>query len=192
MSEMITPRADIARERRRMMQARKALEAALEQQQGSDLAEFFLACGDYLVYSMGRLHAQDQIIHDLLAERIPADETAAHERLVELNRRQDKSRVVLETFREAVEALRTAGSAGQSAFAAAAHAFIDKLNEMMAPRRNPFFEHTDRLFTEEDWVRIADQSDEFRSREAALFDAVKRSAPAGADPEQYVISHRPG
>jgi len=174
------------------MQVRKAFEAglALDTEQRNQLTPFYVACGEYLVYSMDRLHEQDQIIHDLLAERIPADDNEAHHRLAELNARQDASRVVVETFRQALETLKKAGTEGRHEFEQAAKTFADTFNRMMAPRRNPFFRHTDSLFVDADWVRIADVSDEFHTTEAGLFNRVAENAPEGIDPEQYKIEHR--
>ncbi len=191
---MIGPRKEIARERRRQIQVRKAFEAglALDEDQRGGLVSFYVACGEYLVYSMDRLHEQDQIIHDLLVARVPADDDEARKGLAELNARQDASRVVVETFRQALEALKQAGSKGRKVFEKAAGAFVDAFNSMMAPRRNPFFRHTDSLFVDEDWVRIADASDEFHTIESRLFVAVKEQAPEGIDPEQYTVEHPPG
>ncbi len=176
------------------MQVRKAFEAGLakDAEQRNKLTSFYAACARYLVYSMDRLHDQDQIIHDLLAERIPASDETAHQGLAELNARQSASRVVVQTFRQALDALDQAGADGGQAFEQAATLFVDAFNSMMAPRRNPFFRYTDSLFIDEDWVRIADASDEFHATESRLFTQVKEEAPDGTDPEQYKIHHPPG
>ncbi len=191
---MIDSRKEIARERRRQIQIRKAFEAALElnDEQRTGLTAFFIGCGEYLVYSMDRLHAQDQIIHDLLAASVPVEDTEAHEGLAALNARQDASRIVVDAFRRAVEELKISGADGRAAFEQAAREFADAFNSMMAPRRNPFYKYTDSLFVDEDWVRIADVSKEYHSTEGRLFLGVKETAPDGIDPEQYVVEHPPG
>jgi len=191
---MIDSRQEIARERRRQIQIRKAFEAALglNDEQRTGLTVFFIACGEYLVYSMDRLHAQDQIIHDLLAASVPAEDKDAHEGLAALNARQDASRIVVDTFRSAVEELKISDVAGRSVFELAAKEFVDAFNSIMAPRRNPFYQYTDSLFVDEDWIRIADVSKEYHSTEGRLFVDVKENAPDGIDPEQYKIEHPPG
>jgi hypothetical protein len=74
---MQTPRAEIARERRGQMQVRRAFETGLgDGPAWSDRQprEYCLACADCLLFSMERLHSQDQLIHDLLRERIAPSE----------------------------------------------------------------------------------------------------------------------
>lgn len=173
------------------MQVRLAFEQALE---GSGAADgerlgFYLACGDYLRFSMERLHRQDQLIHDYLKERLPAGDGEAHERLDELQRRQTKSRELMAGFGQQLEALRAAGRDGVAAFAAAARDFLARFKALLAPRKNPFAAQTDRLFGPADWVRIAGVSDASLAEEAALFSAVRASAPAGIDPESLEVRH---
>ena len=85
--------------------------ASLAAPGGPDLSAFYLACADYLVWSMDRLHEQDQIIHDLLGERISATEKEAHERLAVLNARQRSSRELMAGFERDAAKLRTSGPA---------------------------------------------------------------------------------
>lgn len=174
------------------MRVRKAFEAGLARAESDniDLTDFLLACGEYLVISLDRLHDQDQIIHDLLAERIPATEIEAHERLAALSERQEKSRAMLETFRRALDAFKRAGRQGRQAFEKAARKFSDTFTSLMAPRKNPFSKHTDVLFTDEDWVRIAGTTEQSLALEEKWFIAVKRTAPEGLDPEQFTVEHR--
>jgi len=176
------------------MQVRKAFEAglALDQEQRSQLTTFHAACGEYLVYSMDRLHEQDQLIHDLLAERVPTTDEEAHQGLAQLNARWAESRIVVESFRQALTKLKRAGAGGRHAFEQAALAFSDAFNRTMTPRRNPFFRYTDSLFVDEDWVRIANVSDEFHTTEDKLFSHVTEEAPQSIDPTQYKVAHPPG
>jgi len=189
---MQTPRAEIARERRRQMQVRKAFEAGLATPSWDGRAAFCLACADYLKWSMDRLHDQDQIIHDLLSERIPAAEKDAHERLAVLNGRQQKSRELMATFMRAAEALRSAGRSGLAAFESAARQFTDTFKTLLQPRKNPFFKHTDVLFTDADWERIAGVTTASIAEEQELFGAVQKTAPAGIDPDKFPAEHMSG
>jgi hypothetical protein len=192
---MQPPRAEIARERRRQIQVRKAFTTGLDPQtrwDGHERTPFYLACADYLVFSMDRLHEQDQLIHDLLRERIPPEEREAHERLAALDERQRRSRELLGSFREAAGALAAARDAGLAAFEEEARAFIAAFGTLLQPRKNPFFRHTDRLFDDADWARIAGVTPESFAEEARLFARVRETAPAGADPDQFTAEHLPG
>lgn len=192
---MSSPRADIGHERRRQIQVRKALEDALARTYRSGhsgLAGFYLACGDYLVWSMDRLHDQDQRIHDLLRERLPSSEREARQALADLGIRQQQSRELVRVFRNAVERLRCQGRRGVRVFETAARRFTKTFRELLAPRRNPFEKHTDQLFKPRDWVAIAWASDDSRRTELILFTAVQIYAPEGIDPAEFTAEHLPG
>jgi hypothetical protein len=191
---LLTPRAEIARERRRQMQVRQAFGAGLEpgaEWQGRSPADFHLACADYLLFSMDRLHEQDQRIHDLLKARIPAAERDAHERLDVLDRRQTRSRELLAGLRRAAQALRGSGGRAIAAFEGEAREFIGAFGTLLQPRKNPFFRHTDQLFTDADWASIAGVTPQSLAEEDRLFAGVRRSAPAGADPDTFTAGHLP-
>lgn len=176
------------------MQIRKAFAAGLDPQaawQGRDRAAFYLACADYLLLSMDRLHEQDQIIHDLLGERIPAAEGEAHERLRVLNERQDRSRELLDTFRRAAGALAASRGEGIAAFEKEARDFSAAFGSLLQPRKNPFFRHTDVLFDDADWERIAGVTPASIEEEERLFIRVQKTAPAGVDPAEFSAEHLP-
>jgi hypothetical protein len=116
---MTQPGADIAHERRRMMQIRRALRALLDCDPNSvpELSAAYLACTDYLVYSMNRLHAQDQGIHDRLRDRIPATDVEAHARLADLQAQQCETRALIDDLSTAADLLRRSTDAGLAGFA---------------------------------------------------------------------------
>jgi hypothetical protein len=177
------------------MQVRKAFAAGLDEAaawNGREPACFHLACADYLLFSMDRLHDQDQLIHDLLRERISTDESEAHERLGVLNERQNRSRALLSAFRAAVAALRTSGGKAVPAFVAQAREFMSAFGTLLQPRKNPFFRHTDRLFGDADWARIAGVTPQSVAEENRLFARVQQTAPAGVDPDEFTAEHIPG
>jgi len=187
----VNPRAEIGRERRRQIQVRESFAAGLADS-GDDaakLTDFYLACGDYIVWSMARLHDQDQRIHDLLVERLDPGLTEVHQRLAELNERQEKSRAFTGDFQQAIKALRDSGAPGQVQFEEAGRAFADLFTSLMAPRKNPFQEHTDVLFTDSDWIDIAGVSNESLAEEQELYELVEATAPAGIDPANYSAEH---
>jgi len=186
MSEL---RAAIGYERRRQMQIRAAFEAglALRTDPDLDLTDFFVACAAYIVFSMDRLHQQDQVIHDLLKERISQENTMAHEQLDVLNDRQQQSRELVEKFQMVAEELSLKGPDALDVFEAAAIEFTRGFSTLMAPRKNPFQKYTDELFTDDDWQLIAAVSDESRSIEKNLYSVVQISSPGNIDPEVMTV-----
>lgn len=192
---MQTPRAEIARERRRQLQVRRAFEAGLAPApawEGRDASEFLLACADYLLFSMDRLHDQDQAIHDLLRERVARSDTDTHARLQALGERQLSSRALLESFRRTVARLRGSRGAGLEAFTAEARRFADEFGALLEPRRNPLRQHTDAHFGEADWLRVAGVTTASIAREHQLFDRVRATAPAGANPDDFTPEYAQG
>ena len=189
---MTSPREEIARERRRQMQVRKAFEAGLARGKAGEAGreDFYRACAGYICFSMDRLHSQDQIIHDLLCVRVPETDQHAHERLGELERRQCRSRLMVERLRDALRELDRAGPAGRSAFEAAAQRFTEAFQSLLAARKNPFAKHTDELFDEADWERIAGVTPDSLATEQRLFAAVEQTAPAGVEPARMTVEHR--
>lgn len=192
---MQAARAEIARERRRMVQVREALVAGLETpaaSRGRDPAEFYLACACYLQFSLGRLYRQDGLIHQLLSQRIGANDADAHAQLRTLSEEQRQGRIVLEEFSGAARDLQQSDGAGLHGFLAAARAFTSSFNASASARRNPFFQYTEELFGDADWERIAGVTPQSIVEEGRLFEAVRRTAPAGIDPEQFTAAHGPG
>lgn len=177
------------------MQVRKAFEAGLAPASpwnGRDPAAFYLACADYLLFSMDRLHMQDQLIHDLLRERIAPAEAEALGRLQALDERQGRSRSLLESFRGTAARLRASGGRALDEFRRGAARFAEEFRALLQPRKNPFFRHTDALFGDADWVLIAGVTTASVAREEELFARVRAAAPPGADPESFTAEHLPG
>ena len=185
------PLAELGRERRRQVQVRQALKGALERAgPGNDtVAAMLEACADYLVHSMGRLDLTDMNIHDRLKERVPVDNAAVHEALETLARRQDRARAENALLGEALKAYRQGGHADFTAFEQALGTYHGVVSELMTPRKNPFSDYTDELFTMEDWSNIAEVSAETIATEARLFDAVTAAAPDDLKPESFSGTH---
>jgi hypothetical protein len=181
-------RAEIARERRRQMQVRRAFEAGLAA--GASL-EFYVACGRYLTWSMARLHAQDQKIHDLLRKRMPATPAEPWSELEALAQRQQRSRALMDGFARDLDRLEQRGTDGVVEFEKCGRQLVGEFGRLLLPRRNPFFRQTDALFEDGDWVEIAGASAISIRAESDLFDAVVREAPAGADPREFGTEHLP-
>lgn len=174
-----------------MMQVRRAFVAGMHgtgEGTGRQPADFYRACAEYLGFSMGRLYAQDGLIHDLLSQRIPASDTNAHAELAVLAGEQRQGRAMVEKLGRAALGLGE-GSGAMPAFEAAAREFAAGLGSSMRSRRNPFSSYTDKLFDEADWTRIAGVTPDSIAEEGRLFAAVRRAAPAGLDPEGFGAGH---
>lgn len=175
----------IGYERRRQMQVRGSLGAALKS--NADV-KFLLACAEYLLVSMSRLDAQDMAILVRLRDRVPQSETEVHDGLTALDERQAKARDGTARFGQSVAAFKD-GRIDGAAFALHVRAFNDLIQGMMQPRRNPYEHYTDRLFSDEDWTAIADATPTARAEELRLFKAVRELAPAGAEPDAMASMH---
>ena len=185
------PLAELGRERRRQVQVRQTLKGALEQTEAGDasLAAMLEACADYLVNSMGRLDLTDMNIHDLLKARVPQDNAEVHEALGALSARQDKARAETAVLAAALEHYRQGGRADFATFDRALRNYHGIVSELMTPRKNPFSEHTDKLFTMRDWTNIAEASAETVAAEDRLYAAVTAAAPEHLKPDSFSGTH---
>ncbi len=190
---MTGSRQDIAWERRRQLQVRQALAAGLA---GPRVAEdarvrFLLACADYLIFAMDRLHVQDQALGVLLRERLAPDDTEPLRLLGAVNERLAMSRELVEWLRWAAGELRRDGPVALAVCEAGARRFTADFQGPAAAHRNPMAAWTTRLVTETDWMAIAGTTAASRAREAELYAAVQATAPAGADPETFAAGSQP-
>ena len=90
---------------------------------------------------------------------------------------------------EALKTYRQGGHADFTAFEQALRTYHRIMSELMTPRKNPFSDYTDELFTMEDWSNIAEVSADTIATEARLFDAVTTAAPDDLKPESFSGTH---
>ena len=140
------------------------------------------------MFTMARLHDQDQWIHDLVKQRVPADDPV-HELLAALDQRQDMSRAATDKFERALEVYR--GGGDQAAFEAAAKDFVGIFGTMLQARKNPFEAYTSKLFSEEDWIKVVGATPEALAKEKDLYERVQRLAPKDLDPAGFTAEHLP-
>ena len=185
------PRAEIGRERRRSMQVRQSLVAALETSPPGDSAHADLleAAAEYMVTAMTRLDEQDMAILVRLKTRIPKDHADAHQGLVDLDGRQAKARRETNALREAIKTYRDSGRTAFAPLDAAVRHYHEVMTAMMTPRKNPYEPYTNTLFDDDDWTAIADVSEASTATEAAQFAAVKAAAPEAMDPDGFSGTH---
>ena len=191
MNAEFNPLAELGRERRRQVQVRQSLKGALEQVEPGDdsLASLFEACAEYLVNSMARLDLTDMNIHDLLKERVPEENTEVHEALQILANRQARARAENALLAEALDAYRRADRTDFAVLDEALRRYHAVMSELMTPRKNPFSDYTDVLFTMDDWTNIAEVSIETIAAEDQLFEAVTAAAPDDLKPGSFSGTH---
>lgn len=191
MNAEFNPLAELGRERRRQVQVRQSLKGALEQAEPGDdaLAALLEACADYLVNSMGRLDLTDMNIHDLLKERVPTDNAEVHEALQTLANRQERARAENARLAGELDAYRQADRVDFAVLDEALRHYHAVMSDLMTPRKNPFSDYTDVLFTLDDWTNIAEVSAETIAAEDRLFDAVTAAAPDSLKPDSFSGTH---
>ena len=191
MNAEFNPLAELGRERRRQVQVRQSLKGALEQVEPGDdsLAALLEACADYLVNSMGRLDLTDMNIHDLLKERVPTDNAEVHEALQTLANRQERARAENARLAGELDAYRQADRVDFAVLDEALRHYHAVMSDLMTPRKNPFSDYTDVLFTMDDWTNIAEVSIETIAAEDQLFEAVTAAAPDDLKPGSFSGTH---
>lgn len=190
MSDQVNPRAFLGVERRRQMQVRGALNAALAKPDLNDttLAPFLLACAEYLIVSLQRLDFQDMAISDRLIGRVPKDNREVHDGLAALSDRQAKARAATDGFAKEVQAFKS-GKSTAPQFVGSVRAFAALIQVMMQPRRNPYEKYTNELFTDADWVAIGNVTPQVIAAETHMFARVRETAPPGIDPDAMPVLH---
>lgn len=182
---------EIGFERRRQMQVRQVMIAALEATPPGDAGHAALleAAIEYMITSMTRLDIQDMAILIRLKTRIPKDHADAHQGLVDLEARQAKARTFTKTMADALAAYRDNNRKNHATFDTALRTYHDAMQAMMTPRKNPYEPYTNTLFTDEDWTAIAGTTPASLTKEKELFAAVKSAAPEEFDPEGFSGTH---
>lgn len=175
------------KERMRLGQVRKSFAAGIEQQTAGQAVsiEFLASCVDYIKASMDRLHDQDQRIHDILKPHVAANDNDGNAVLANLHMRLAKSREALNKLLAARDSYRAKGASGWAGFKATIDMFMDVYFNVLLKGQHSTIEMQKKIFGDKEWNDVAGVSQDALVREAALFAAVKRLAPAGADPESF-------
>jgi len=186
-SETYEARVQTGRERMRLSQVRKALDAGMKQKaEGGDVAlAFFSACVAYIKASMDRLHAQDQRIHDFLVPHVPDGDEHA-DTLENLNMRLAKSRTALDDLVKAAAAYRAAGESGWSDFKGAVGAFMEVYFKILLSGQHSTLTLEEEVFDENTWDEVAGVTEDSLVTEEKLYAAVQETAPDGIDPAAFV------
>ena len=119
---MTTLRDKVAGERRRLKSVRETMTAAVARKSGGDAAfvPFYVAVADYIETSMGRLHAQDVKMGDMIRTKLGKLDAQAEQALAELDERLAGNQEHLKAFSAAKRALEGGGAAALAQFEAVA------------------------------------------------------------------------
>lgn len=176
-------REQIASERRRLRKVRQALSSAVAQSAGSDKSwiPFYVAIADYFEAAMDRLHTQDIRMGDLLREKADMNDPDNQAHLAELDRRLDGNQQHLRKFLAARQRLKDdEGAEAIRDFEEASRAYTGYITSNMG-HHGGSTDLAREHFGEDDWVYMANVSDEDAAREEALFERVFATMPASLD-----------
>ena len=179
---MTTLRDRIGGERRRLKSVREALTTAVGRKANGDatFVPFYVAVGDYIETSMGRLHAQDVKMGKMIREKLGHLDEMAVTALRELDERLAGNQDHLQAFSAARNALKAAAGA-----AVVQH--LDRFETVSAAYTNYIITNmghhggtTDlagRLFSHDDWEFMAGITDEDTLAEQRLYARVFAALP---------------
>jgi len=181
-------------ERGRLRTAHEMLDAALaEEERDEAFVPFYIAVADYMEASMGRLHEQDVKMLRRLGEAVDATNADAEEIIAEVYRRLDGNQAHLKTFLACRAALQSDGVSAVDKFEAVSRDYIDFIHNRMG-HHAPSTDLARQIFSEDDWVAIADIDPGYFRKEEALYESVLQTRPGtvplGQGASEYVAQYR--
>ncbi|MEO8223388.1 MAG: hypothetical protein ABI661_01175 [Gammaproteobacteria bacterium] len=176
---MTTLREKVAGERRRLKSVRQALTTAVERTSGGDgaFAPFYIAAADYIETSMGRLHAQDVKMGDMIRAKLGKLDAQATQALAELDERLAGDQQHLQALSAAKKRLMAAISpADLSHFEVVSKAYSQYIVTNMG-HHGGTTDLAGRLFSTADWDYMAGVTDEETRAEEQLYARVFSALP---------------
>lgn len=175
---MASLREQVGHERQRLVLVRKALSASLAEttEHGEAYVPFYIAVAKYIESAMGRLHAQDERMSELIPERAPNMDDAIRDMLKDVHERLEGSKKHLNAITAACQALESRGVAAIKTFEAAGKGYTDYIASRMGHQARPS-DMAAKLFTEADWTYMAGATDADIAREQKLFSDVRAALP---------------
>lgn len=180
---MTTLRDKIAGERRRLKSVRETLTAAVARKSGGDsaFAPFYVAIGDYIETSMGRLHAQDVKMGNMIREKLGKLDAQAEQALRELDERLAGNQEHLQALLAARNSLAArADPAALERFETAGAAYANYIVTNMG-HHGATTDLAARLFSPADWEHMAGVTDEETRTEQRQYARVFDALPAALD-----------
>ena len=175
---MTTLREKVAGERRRLKSVRETLTAAVARKSRGESAfvPFYVAIADYIETSMGRLHAQDVKMGNMIRGKLGKLDAQSEQALRELDERLAGNQEHLQALLSAKKALAAAKNAAalerfETVSAAYTHYIVTNMGH-----HGGTTDLAGRLFTQDDWEFMAGVTDEETRTEqkqyARVFDAL--------------------
>ena len=177
---MTTLREKVAGERRRLKSVRESLTAAVARKASGDTSfgPFYLAIADYMEAAMGRLHAQDVKMGNMIRDKLGKLDDSARQALGELDERLAGNQQHLMELLAAKKVLAVQRDAvALERFEAAGAAYTSYIVANMG-HHGATTDLAARLFTPDDWDYMAGITDEETRTEARLYAAVFAALPA--------------
>jgi len=175
---MTTLREKVASERRRLKSVRETLTAAVARKSGGDnsFVPFYVAIADYIETSMGRLHAQDVKMGNMIREKLGTLDASSEQALQELDERLAGNQEHLKALSAAKKGLAAKGDpTALERFETVSAAYTRYIVTNMG-HHGGTTELAGRLFTQDDWEHMAGVTDEETRTEqkqyARVFDAL--------------------
>jgi len=176
----------VSNERTHLSQVRRAFTKSLEiQNVDPGLVNFYVACSNYLDFSLKRLINQDYILHDLLLPHVEADNTEYKNKLESLSKGLGAMEKSMTQLNNAKDQLVKSGLYEIDLFKREAAHFLDVFLNMLATNRHSTYDLEKQVFKPEDWKQIAGVTEESINSENTLYSDVKLSAPQGCEPESF-------
>lgn len=176
---MTTLREKVAGERRRLKSVRETMLAAVTRKSGGDPAfvPFYTALATYIETSMGRLHAQDVKMGDMIRTKLGTLDAQQEQALRELDDRLSGNQRHLKALTAAKLALKGGGSAALESFEGVAAAYSTYIVTNMG-HHGATTELAGRLFSTADWDYMAGVTDEETKAEQQQYAQVFAVLPA--------------
>lgn len=176
---MTTLRERVAGERRRLKSVREALTAACARKARGDASfvPFYLAAAEYIEASMGRLHAQDVKMGDMIREKVGKIDESVKKALGELDERLEGNQQHLRRFLAARTRLQQEGAGALDHFEQVSSDYTGYIVANMG-HHGATTDLAARLFTPADWEFMAGITEAETRREEELHARVFGALPA--------------
>jgi len=176
---MTTQNEQIAGERRRLKSVRQLLSAAVARKSGGhpSFVPFYIALADYMEASMGRLHAQDVKMGDMIRRKLVTLDEEARQALDELHERLTGNQAHLTVFSAAKSALQSEGADALERFEQASAAYTAYIVANMG-HHGATTELAAKLFSEADWSYMAGSTGAETALEQQLYARIYTLLPA--------------
>ena len=184
----------IMQERGRLRTVHEMLKAALEvEPRDESFILFYVAIGDYMEASMGRLHIQDVKMLERLASKVDMSDSENEEIIAEVYRRLDGNQEHLKQYIACKQALKSDGAEAVAEYEDTSRAYIDYIHNRMG-HHAPSTDLARQAFVEDDWVEMADIDEAYFAKERGLYESVLQTRPEGVPlgqaAEQYIADYR--